>query len=78
MTETLLLMALLAVVINIPLGYLRRRTKKFSFKWALYIHLSIPLLIPLRVLAGISLWAAPIFILAAILGQFAGGHLNFR
>lgn len=62
-----------ALLINIPLGRLRSHQPKLSFKWFLYIHLSIPVIFTLRVLSGIGLWAIPIFIAAAVMGQVIGG-----
>ncbi len=34
------LLFLIALTLNLPLGYLRSRVAKRSFKWFLYIHLS--------------------------------------
>lgn len=73
MKEYLLPLLMFTLLINIPLGYLRRRSKKFSLKWALYTHLSIPLVVALRLWAGITIRAIPLFILSAVIGQFVGG-----
>ena len=70
--------ALLATgcLINIPLGYLRSRQRKFSPKWFLFVHLSVPLLYLARTSAGFGHWTIPLFILAAISGQVMGGRIG--
>jgi hypothetical protein len=63
-------------LINLPFGYLRGRSKKYSFKWFLYIHLPIPFVFLARVLSHIDFKYIPIFVLAAIIGQIAGSRLG--
>jgi hypothetical protein len=69
-----LLVALLALVINIPLGMLRGRSRKFSLVWWLYIHASIPLLVPLRICLNTPLYFIPVFIGLAVAGQLTGSR----
>ena len=64
-----------ALVVNIPFGYWRTQTRKFSFKWMLYVHLPVPLIIYLRYLGGISYYYIPLMLVAAITGQYAGGKI---
>jgi hypothetical protein len=73
-----LLVGLLAAacLINVPLGYLRSRQRKFSAKWFLFVHLSIPLLYLARTRAGFGYWAIPLFVLAAVAGQILGGRIG--
>jgi hypothetical protein len=73
---TVLLIALLAFIINIPFGYLRNKTQKFSARWFLYVHLSIPLIIAARLLSHTDYRYIPIFILAAVAGQILGGRIE--
>ncbi|MBI4685006.1 MAG: hypothetical protein HY755_07385 [Nitrospirae bacterium] len=68
----------LTFIINIPLGYLRKRTRKYSFRWFLYIHLPIPLIILIRILSHIEFKYVPLFIFAAVIGQICGGKLEFK
>ena len=70
----LLLVAALALTVNLPLGYLRAGVRKFSVAWFVYVHLSIPLIIFLRLRLGISFAWAPLFIFAAVIGQLVGGR----
>lgn len=69
---------LLALVVNIPLGYLRQNYPKFSFGWYFYIHISIPFIIYARVKSGISWKFIPFTLAAAVAGQLIGGALKRR
>jgi glycerol uptake facilitator-like aquaporin len=73
---TVILIALLAFIINIPFGYLRNKARKFSARWFLYVHLSIPLIIAARLLSHTDYRYIPIFILAAVAGQILGGRIE--
>jgi len=65
-----------AFTANLPLGYLRQAARKFSFKWFLYIHISIPFIILLRMYMGLSYWYIPFSLGSAVAGQLVGGRLN--
>ncbi len=67
-----------AFVMNLPLGYLRQGARKLSFKWFLYVHLSIPFIIALRMGMGISYWYIPFSLGSAVAGQVAGGRYRKR
>jgi hypothetical protein len=67
-----------AVLINIPLGYLRQCVEKFSFAWYFYVHISIPLIIYLRIKSGYSWKLIPLTVAGAVLGQVIGGRLRRR
>ncbi len=69
----ILLVSVLCLLINIPMGMMRERCRKFSWQWILWIHASIPLIIFLRISLHLHPIAIPINIAAAILGQFIGG-----
>ena len=69
---------LLAIVINVPLGYLRQNCRKFSMAWYFYVHISIPVIIYLRIKGGFSWRFIPLTLLGAFAGQFIGGRLNKR
>lgn len=72
----LLGVTLLALLVNLPFGYLRQNYEKFTFAWYFYVHISIPAIIFLRVKAGFSWHIIPITIGAAVIGQILGGKLN--
>jgi hypothetical protein len=65
---------LLTILANIPFGYLRGNTKRFSLLWFLYIHLPVPLVIFLRNLFEVELtWSfAPVYFGAYLFGQWIG------
>lgn len=65
-----------ACLVNIPLGYLREGTPRFSFAWYFYIHISIPLLIYLRIKCGFSWNVIPLTIAGAVAGQIIGGKVR--
>ena len=67
------LVSLICFLINIPMGKMRERSKKFSLAWILWIHASIPLIIVLRIGLHLHPIAIPLNIAAALLGQFIGG-----
>jgi len=64
------------LLINLPFGYLRAKTKKYSSLWFLYIHIPIPLIFVARTFSHIEFKYIPIFVLAALAGQILGGKLN--
>ncbi len=74
----LLLMTGLIFLVNIPFGYWRAGTRRFSWPWFLAIHLPVGLTVGIRVLAGIRfiIGAFPLFVLAFFLGQSLGGRLR--
>lgn len=73
-TLKLLLLTLIIFIINLPFGYLRAGTRKFSVKWFLYIHLPIPIIVLLRIYSdiGFAIYTYPLFVGAFFLGQLAG------
>ncbi|MCM2358645.1 MAG: hypothetical protein NDI77_10895 [Geobacteraceae bacterium] len=74
----LLGLIIFAFAINVPLGYLRQNYEKFTFGWYFYIHISIPLIIYLRIKAGFSWMFIPLTLGGAIAGQMVGGMLRKR
>ncbi len=76
MTTAALMIGLFALVINIPLGMWRETTVKFSWKWFVAIHASIPLIIYFRYLFDISGWWIVVNIVLAVIGQTIGSRLQ--
>lgn len=66
-------LSLICLVVNIPLGMKRERSKKFSLAWFLWIHASIPFIIAARIMLQLHPIAIPLNIAAAVAGQFIGG-----
>lgn len=69
-------LALTALLVNIPLGYIRENTPKFSLSWLFWIHASIPLIIYLRLTLGTSKIFIPVCIYLAIVGQIWGSRMR--
>lgn len=67
---------IMASVINIPLGYQRQSCRKFSFGWYFYIHVSIPVIIYVRIKTGLGWQFIPFSIASAVVGQIIGGRLR--
>lgn len=68
----ILAVSVICLLVNIPMGMMRERSRKFSIQWILWIHASIPLIIALRIGLHLHWVAIPINIAAAILGQIIG------
>lgn len=63
-------------LLNLPFGYLRAKTRKYSIPWFLYIHIPIPFIILLRLSFGFNWKAIPLMVAAALTGQLAGGRMR--
>ena len=70
----ILAVSVICLLVNIPLGVMRERSRKFSLAWIFWIHASIPLIIALRIVLHLPWIAIPINIAAAVLGQAIGGR----
>ena len=73
MSLKILAVSTICFLVNMPMGLMRERVKKFSLAWIFWIHASIPLIIFLRVWLKLHPVAIPINIAAAVAGQFLGG-----
>jgi len=65
-----------ALFINLPFGYARSKSKRFSLRWFLFIHIPIPIIILLRLISHIEYKFIPIFILASLIGQIIGSKIE--
>ena len=70
--------SVLVFLINLPFGYWRASTKKFSRQWMLAVHLPVPLVVALKIYTGSGwkLTSLPALIGAFFLGQFVGGKVR--
>jgi len=75
-----ILLSVMIILINIPFGYWRQGTRKFSFYWFLYIHAPVPAVIVLRHLFNIDLSfeTAPLLFGAYFLGQYIGKRIKIK
>ncbi len=65
-------------LLNLPFGYWRAGTQRFTRPWFLAVHAPVPGVIAMRILAGIAWRLAnlPVLMGAFFLGQFVGGRLR--
>jgi hypothetical protein len=68
----LLAVACATLVLNLPFGFWRGGVRKFSLAWFLAVHLPVPLIVLLRLAAGIG-WHFSTF--PVLVGAFFGGQL---
>ena len=78
-TESLLLMVF-AFGVNLPFGYWREGTAKFSPAWFVAVHAAVPLIIGLRFALDLEwrLVALPFTVAAYFAGQTVGARLRRR
>ncbi len=75
----ILLVVIFAVFsLNLPFGYWRSTTRKFSLPWVLSVHLPVPGVIALRIFSGLGwqLYTFPLLIGAFFTGQYVGSRLH--
>lgn len=63
---------------NIPLGYLRETSRKYSLRWFVLIHLSIPFIVVLRNQFGFGWRIIPFTLICAVAGQLVGSRIRRR
>jgi hypothetical protein len=74
--SAILLLFVFTLLLNLPFGYARSKAKRYSFRWFLFIHAPIPIIFIVRTFSHIQLIYIPIFVVAAVIGQIAGGKLE--
>ena len=67
-----------ALLVNVPFGFWRAGARKFSAVWFMAVHAPIPLIVTIRLLAGVGwrLQTFPFFLAAYFGGQAVGGALR--
>ncbi|GAB4489285.1 MAG: hypothetical protein OHK006_20760 [Thermodesulfovibrionales bacterium] len=75
--ESVVAIVIMTFGLNLFFGYFRGRSRKYSFKWFLYIHLPIPLIVIARIAANLDYRYIPLFLAAAVAGQMLGGRMEF-
>jgi hypothetical protein len=64
--------SLFVILINLPLGRFRAGAEKYSWRNFGCIFAPVPMVVTIRVMMGLSIKVAPVFLVAAILGQRLG------
>lgn len=71
-------LAAVVLLLNLPMGYVRAGSRKFSLPWFVAVHAAVPVVAGLRLLTGIG-WrpeTLPLFVAAYAAGQFLGGRFR--
>jgi hypothetical protein len=76
----LLLIGLVVFAMNIPFGYWRSNTRRFSLQWFLAIHIPVPFVIAIRLGAHLGFhWTSYVVLVTAFfLGQQFGTLVYHR
>jgi hypothetical protein len=74
--NAIIYISILAFTLNLPFGYLRNFTKKFSWQWFLCIHAPIPVLAFFRIMTGVHWKFIALFLILSVLGQIIGARLH--
>ncbi len=72
------LICIAAVILNLPFGYLRRFTRRFSLPWFACIHIPIIFVAVIRISTHTPWAYAPLFLVMSIAGQMAGYRIKLR
>ncbi len=67
---------LVVFLINLPFGYWRYNTPRFSRRWMMAVHIPVPFVFLLRISSGFGWNVIPLLMLSFAAGQFAGGKLR--
>lgn len=74
------LVAALAFLVNLPLGWWRAGVRKFSVAWFVAVHAAVPVVVLARFAFGVPFrWATlPLFVACYFGGQFVGARWRRR
>lgn len=80
MTLSIILMAVITFLLNLPMGYWRQGVRKFSWQWVVAIHAMVPVIILMRRMMDIGFvwWTFLITVPCYFGGQFVGARLRKR
>lgn len=78
MNPKLWVVAAIVFALNLPFGYWRAGSRRFSLAWLAAIHAPVPAVVALRLVSGLGWhWVTyPVLIGAFAAGQFSGGRLR--
>ncbi|MDH3292546.1 MAG: hypothetical protein OEO20_10925 [Gemmatimonadota bacterium] len=74
----LMQVAIAVAVVNVPFGYWRAGARRFSQSWFIAVHTPVPIVVVMRLVAGIAWRLAnlPLLMGAFVSGQLLGGALR--
>lgn len=73
---TLFILCVVTAAINIPFGIVRAGQERYSWQWLLAVHLSVPLIIILRLATHQGWGSIPWLVACAVAGQLTGSLLK--
>jgi FtsH-binding integral membrane protein len=73
--QGIILTAAIALALNLPFGYMRKFTRKFSLWWMVCIHLPVVFVALIRIETHTPYIYIPLFLTTSILGQILGSRL---
>lgn len=65
-----------SLILNLPFGYARARSARYSLRWFLYIHAPIPIIFILRTISHVEIKYIPVVVIGAFIGQVLGGEIE--
>ena len=74
----ILIVSAFSFLVNIPIGIWKEHYKRFSLPWIVILHLSVPVIIVLRIYLNANLYFIPLFIALAVAGQWIGKKLHTK
>ncbi|PLX68375.1 MAG: hypothetical protein C0602_09350 [Denitrovibrio sp.] len=69
---------IIALILNLPFGWLRTYTRKFSLAWIACIHAPIPIVALIRIYTDTKWIYIPLFLIFSIGGQILGAKLKAK
>lgn len=69
-------LAAFTLMLNIPFGFLRSRSDRYSLRWFLCVHLPIPFIYVMRKFLMFEPSVIPLLFVAAVVGQVWGGKIR--
>jgi len=67
---------IVAFILNLPFGWLRTYTRKFSLAWFACVHAPIPVVAIIRISTNTPWTYIPLFLLFSVAGQLIGAWLK--
>ena len=64
------------ISLNVPMGVLRSKTRKFSPEWVIVVHAIIPFIAALRKACLMPVWGLGLTVAGSIAGQYFGEKLE--
>lgn len=74
--QGIITICLVALLLNLPFGWIRSKTRKFSLAWFACVHAPIPFVAAIRILTHTSWEFIPLFLLVSVAGQIIGARLK--